>query len=81
MEGVRAGLLRLISIWPFPEEQIRQLISRSKAVVVAEMNLGQISREVERVAGGRAVQGVFHPGGAMIRPEPILAAIKEASSG
>ncbi len=78
-EGIRAGLLRLISIWPFAEEQIVSLASRARSVIVAEMNLGQISREVERCIH-RPVRGVFHAGGAMIPPEPILQAIREESA-
>ncbi|MCJ7625076.1 MAG: 2-oxoacid:acceptor oxidoreductase subunit alpha [Anaerolineaceae bacterium] len=74
--GIPAGLLRLISLWPFPEEQIRELSKTVDAFVVAEMNLGQISREVERVAR-RQVQGVFHAGGKMITPEEILDGIQE----
>lgn len=75
--GVRAGLLRLISLWPFPEETIRKFTASAKAVIVAEMNLGQVSREVERCSG-RQVKGVFHAGGAMIPPDPILQVILEA---
>lgn len=76
--GIRAGLLRLISLWPFPEEEIAQLASRTSSLIVAEMNLGQVSREVERCAR-RPVRGVFHAGGVMIQPDPILQAIREAS--
>jgi 2-oxoglutarate/2-oxoacid ferredoxin oxidoreductase subunit alpha len=77
-KGIPVGLLRLISIWPFPESIIRQLARRVDTFVVAEINLGQISREVERLAR-RPVTGVFHAGGAMIHPETILAAIEEVS--
>jgi 2-oxoglutarate ferredoxin oxidoreductase subunit alpha len=77
-QGVPVGLLRLISIWPFPEERLRELAGQADAFVVAEMNLGQISLEVERIAK-HDVQGVFHAGGAMIPPEPILEAILEAA--
>jgi 2-oxoglutarate ferredoxin oxidoreductase subunit alpha len=77
--GIPAGLLRLISIWPFPENQIRELTDRVQAFVVAEMNLGQISRELERHVS-QPVIGVHHAGGAMIPPEPILDRIKKAVS-
>jgi 2-oxoglutarate ferredoxin oxidoreductase subunit alpha len=77
-EGIRAGLLRLISIWPFPEDKVRAVASQVKEVIVAEMNLGQVSREVERCTG-RPVRGVFHAGGEMIPPHPILRAIREAA--
>jgi 2-oxoglutarate ferredoxin oxidoreductase subunit alpha len=77
--GIRAGLLRLISLWPFPEEQVANLAEQAKSVIVAEMNLGQVSREVERCIH-RSVRGVFHAGGAMIPPDPILHAIQEAAA-
>jgi len=47
-EGKKIGMLRLITIWPFPEHKITELGSRVKKIFVPEMNLGQISREVER---------------------------------
>jgi 2-oxoglutarate ferredoxin oxidoreductase subunit alpha len=78
-EGIQAGLLRLISLWPFPEEVVRDLAERAHALIVAEMNLGQMRREVERHAGG-AVRGVHHAGGRMIAPGTILEAIREANS-
>jgi 2-oxoglutarate ferredoxin oxidoreductase subunit alpha len=74
--GIPVGLLRLVSIWPFPEKLLRELAGQVDKLIVAEMNLGQISREVERVTR-RPVRGVFHAGGAMIPPEPILEAIQE----
>jgi len=77
--GIPAGMLRMISLWPFAEEQVKALARDMDAVIVAEMNLGQISREVERQAR-RSVTGVFHAGGEMIPPEPILNAIREAAA-
>lgn len=77
--GIRAGLLRLVSIWPFPEEQVASLAENAKSVIVAEMNLGQVSREVERCIH-RPVRGVFHAGGMMIPPDPILQAIREVTA-
>ena len=40
--------MRLITIWPFPREEIRELGKRVRKIYVPEMNLGQISREIER---------------------------------
>jgi 2-oxoglutarate ferredoxin oxidoreductase subunit alpha len=76
--GIKAGLFRLISLWPFPEEQILSINSQVESFIVAEMNLGQISLEVERITRA-PVGGVHHAGGAMITPEKILAAIMEKS--
>lgn len=78
-EGIKAGLLRLVTLWPFPEEEISNLASRVNTIIVAEMNLGQVSCEVERCSR-KSVRGVFHAGGAMIPPEPILKAIREAAA-
>ena len=53
-EGIRIGYLRLITVWPFPEERIRALAKKIRAFVVPEINDGQILREVERCAAGQA---------------------------
>jgi len=79
-EGVRVGLLRLVTVWPFPEEQVRDLAGRVKGIVVPEINLGQIVREVERCAAGQAeVISVPHPGGGIHNPQKVLDAIRRAA--
>ncbi|MBM4444924.1 MAG: 2-oxoacid:acceptor oxidoreductase subunit alpha [Chloroflexi bacterium] len=78
-EGIRAGLLRLITVWPFPEEHVRQLARRTQAFVVPEINYGQIVFEVERCACGQARTALLpHMGGGVHHPEAILEAIREA---
>jgi len=77
-QGLPVGLLRLISIWPFPEDQVRALAAEVEHFIIAEMNLGQVRLEVERLAR-RPVLGVHHAGGAMITPQMILEAIQEAA--
>lgn len=77
-KGLPVGLLRLVSIWPFPEKMVRELARTTDKFIVAEMNLGQISLEVERVSR-QPVRGVFHAGGAMITPQAIEEAIEEAA--
>lgn len=76
--GIPAGLLRLISLWPFPADVVRELARQADAFIVAEMNLGQMICEVERYVC-QPVKGVFHAGGAMIPPDPILQAIREVA--
>jgi 2-oxoglutarate ferredoxin oxidoreductase subunit alpha len=76
-QGIRVGLLRLITVWPFPESKVRELSDQVKAFVVPELNLGQISRETERFTS-LPVIGVNHAGGVMMAPAPILDAIREA---
>ena len=78
--GLKVGKLRLITAWPFPDAKIRELAARTKAFVVPELNMGQMSREVERAAGGKAkTLLVPHAGGSVHRPEEILNAILEAA--
>ena len=79
-EGIRAGLLQLITIWPFAEQRIRELSLQAKAFVVPEINYGQIVLEVERCAGDRArTILVPHMGGSVHSPQTILEAIREAA--
>ena len=79
-EGIRVGFLRLITVWPFPEERIRQLAKDIRAFVVPEINMGQMIREVERCAAGQAfVLGVNRPGGAVLEPEHVLNVIRQAA--
>jgi 2-oxoglutarate ferredoxin oxidoreductase subunit alpha len=78
-EGIRVGLLRPITIWPFPEERVRELARQIKAFVVPEINYGQIALEVERCAAGKAKTILLpHMGGAVHLPQTILEAIREA---
>jgi 2-oxoglutarate ferredoxin oxidoreductase subunit alpha len=78
--GLKVGKFRLITCWPFPEHKIRELACRVKALVVPELNLGQMVREVERAAAGECrVLHVPHAGGGVHRPEEILDVIVEAT--
>jgi 2-oxoglutarate ferredoxin oxidoreductase subunit alpha len=79
-EGIRVGYLRLITVWPFPEEQIRRLAKGIRAFVVPEINAGQIVREVERCAAGQAhVFGSNCPGGSILEAEHVLETIRRAA--
>lgn len=76
-EGIRAGLLRLITVWPFPEEKVRLLAGQARAIVVPEINMGQIVLEVERLASGKCeVISLPHPGGDVHRPDQVLETIR-----
>jgi 2-oxoglutarate/2-oxoacid ferredoxin oxidoreductase subunit alpha len=77
-EGIKAGLLRLITVWPFADDRIRELATAVKAFIVPEINYGQIVREVERCVAGKAkVRLVPHMGGGVHLPETVLEAIRE----
>ncbi len=78
--GIKAGLLRPITLWPFPEEPVRKLDQHVKAIVVPEANLGQMIYEVERIAGCNGpVVGVNKVGGVPIYPGEILSKIEEVA--
>ncbi len=78
-QGIKAGLLRLLTVWPFPEALIRSLALRVKGFVTVEINLGQIHLEVERCAAGRAPAFLAgHAGGTLISPQRVVERIKEA---
>jgi len=78
-EGIKVGTLRFITVWPFPEDRIREIAKKVKAFVVPEINYGQIALEVERCAGGMAKTILVpHMGGTVHNPETILDAIKQA---
>lgn len=77
-EGIKVGLLRPITVWPFPDEAVAKVAARAKAILVAEMNLGQLLGEVQRVNAGRArVEHFSRIDGLLPRPEQIFARIKE----
>ncbi len=76
--GIRMGLLRLITVWPFPEDKIRALSKRVKGFITVEINMGQISREVQRCAGTVPSYLAGHTGGAVIPPDDVLKIAKEA---
>jgi 2-oxoglutarate ferredoxin oxidoreductase subunit alpha len=79
-KGIKAGLLRLITVWPFCEKRIRELAQRVKAFVTVEINMGQIALEVERCACGQAkTRLVGHAGGAIHEVEDILRAVEEVA--
>jgi 2-oxoglutarate/2-oxoacid ferredoxin oxidoreductase subunit alpha len=78
-QGIKVGLLRLITVWPFPEAQIRELAARVRGLVTVEINLGQIHLEVQRCAAGKApAHLVGHAGGTVISPDQIIETIKRA---
>jgi len=80
--GYRVGMLRLRTVWPFPDEKIRALSRRIRGFVVPEINLGQMVREVERCALDRCrIALVPHAGGALHDPAEILEGIVAVAEG
>lgn len=77
--GIKVGTIRLITVWPFPEKRIEALAKKVKALVMPEINAGQMVQEVQRHSKGKCkVVSVPHLGGWVHDPDDILNAIKEA---
>jgi 2-oxoglutarate ferredoxin oxidoreductase subunit alpha len=76
-EGIKAGLLRLRTLWPLPEKLISMIADEVEAFIVVEMNVGKLVKEVERVVCGRAkVFSVAKIGGVLPVIEEIQRAIR-----
>jgi len=80
-EGIKAGYLRLITLWPFPDPYIKRVVREgSKAVIVPEMNVGKMVREVERSVGAQAeVLSLPKPGVELHRPSEIYDLIRKVN--
>lgn len=76
-EGLNVGLLRLKTIWPFPEKFVRDVSLRCGKILVPEMNLGQLVKEVERVACSAVIERLTQIDGDPISPQTIISAVKE----
>ncbi|MCK8058819.1 MULTISPECIES: 2-oxoacid:acceptor oxidoreductase subunit alpha [unclassified Fusibacter] len=76
--GHKVGMFRPITIWPFPEKQVVELSKRVKNIVVAEMNLGQLVLEVQRVVEGRTkVHHIGKANGEVVTPIDIIKKVEE----
>ena len=81
-DGVRAGLLELQTLWPFPERLVADLAQRMEHIVVAELNLGQLVWPVRAaVAGAAPVRHLGRADGALFSPEEIAAAVLTGAGG
>jgi 2-oxoglutarate ferredoxin oxidoreductase subunit alpha len=74
--GRKVGLFRLKTLWPFPESEVERIGDSVQRVIVAEMNLGQVALEVERLLGRKKVLRVGRADGQMVAPDQIVDAIR-----
>jgi 2-oxoglutarate ferredoxin oxidoreductase subunit alpha len=77
-KGMKVGLFRPITMWPFPEKQVKALAEKVKHLIVAEMNFGQYVIEVERAVAGK-IPVTLHAkyNSEAITPNELLAAIEK----
>ncbi len=79
--GIKAGLLRPITLWPFPADEVARLGKKVKGILVAELNAGQMIEDVllsleERIP----VHHFGRMGGIVMDPDEVLVALKEKFS-
>ncbi|HHT51447.1 MAG TPA: 2-oxoacid:acceptor oxidoreductase subunit alpha [Eubacteriaceae bacterium] len=80
-QGKKVGLFRPMTIWPFPEERLKELGKKAKHFIVAEMNMGQLVLEVERIIKSDAVVHLLgKANGEIITPDEIMDKIKEVEN-
>jgi len=78
-QGIKAGLLDLKTLFPFPRKHVERLLRTCEFVIVPEMNMGQMSREVKRVNNGRSrIKSLNRVDGSIITPSQILKQITQA---
>jgi 2-oxoglutarate ferredoxin oxidoreductase subunit alpha len=75
-EGLEVGLLRLKTLWPFPEEAVREMGKKMKTIVVPEMNQGQVAGEVKKYCTCQVVS-LGQTNGEVIRPEKMIEVLKK----
>ena len=77
-EGKKAGCLKIKTIWPFPAEKVKEIAADAKALIVPEMNMGQVVQEVERAAAGQTdVYSMTLLGGLLHTPQDIMTEIEK----
>ncbi|HSQ01875.1 MAG TPA: 2-oxoacid:acceptor oxidoreductase subunit alpha [Methanobacterium sp.] len=76
-DGLKAGFIKLETVWPFPEDMLMNAAKNAHKVLVVEMNLGQIFHEVQRVLRDHKVELLPKIGGEMHKPDEILEKIEQ----
>lgn len=79
-EGVKVGLLRPLTIWPFPDDAVRKMLQNVETVIVPELNQGQLIHEIQRLTKDKSESNLIalqRVNGKLISPNDILRKIKE----
>ena len=75
-ENVPVGMLRPVSLWPFPEKALQQAIDGVTRIIVPEMNIGKICSEIQRLCPGVEIVSLAKVGGELHTPGEILKAVE-----
>jgi len=77
-EGLKVGFLRLKTIWPFPEEAVREATAGATKVFIPEMNRGQVAGEVKKYVSCEVIS-LGQTNGEVIRPETLIEMLRKIS--
>lgn len=81
-EGIKVGLVRPITLWPFPKQIIKDLSKKVKGMLVVEMNLGQMIEDVQLAAGNDLpIEHFGHVGGIIPAPDEVISVLKKKIIG
>jgi 2-oxoglutarate ferredoxin oxidoreductase subunit alpha len=81
-QGIRAGLIRPITLWPYPKDALEATLASAKAYLVTEFSTGQMVEDVRLVINGRKPVSFFaHTGGVVPTPDEVLEALRRANEG
>ena len=76
-QGIRAGVLKIRILWPFPEKVVDRICRKARSILVPEMNIGKIAGQVERIVRGRSgIISMPKLGGEMHTPTEIFERIQ-----
>ena len=79
-EGIRIGLFRPVTLWPFPEKRFGELCEKAETVMTCEMNEGQLAEIAAKFTDrSQRLIPVTQDNGTMIKADKVLAAIREAA--
>ncbi|HBD86473.1 MAG TPA: 2-oxoacid:acceptor oxidoreductase subunit alpha [Clostridiales bacterium] len=77
--GIKAGLLKINTVWPCPVKEIKAACENARRVIVPEMNIGQYVKEVQRIAGFDKIEPLPSLGGVLHTPKMIFEKIAEVN--
>jgi 2-oxoglutarate ferredoxin oxidoreductase subunit alpha len=79
-EGIAVGLLRPLTIWPFPDDAVRKMLRNVETVIVPELNQGQLIHEIQRLTKDKSDSNLIalqRVNGKLISPNDILRKLRE----
>lgn len=81
-EGIKAGLIRPITVWPFPKKPISELAEKVKGFISVELSMGQMIEDIKLAENCiRPVELCFRAGGMIPSPEQVLDSIRKMQGG